>query len=236
MKKGFLYLLLSMLALPVFTACNDDDDELTDKRVTYYVDLVLNGDETTVVPLGSTYTDAGCNATVNGEDWSSHLVTEGVDDVNTSQVGLYPITYSAANSDGFSVSKSRTVVVSDPSVTTDMAGTYTVQAGTKRVTSSATTAYNGYTVTIKKVADGVFEISDMLGGYYDQRAGYGSSYVMHGYLRLKADNTIELLEGKVPAWGYTPRSFTDGSYDPSTKTVKFKCNMEGYIFDVILSI
>ena len=40
-----------------------------------------------------------------------------------------------------------------------------------------------------------------MGGYYDQRAGYGSDYAMTGYFALNNDNTITALTADVAGWG-----------------------------------
>ena len=67
MKKIYLFgLLLCMMALGL-TSCNKDDQS-TDTRVTYYVNMDLQGDEFTLVALGTPYNDAGCKSELNGED------------------------------------------------------------------------------------------------------------------------------------------------------------------------
>ena len=65
-------------AVLAFTSCSDDD-QLTDTRVTYYVNMDLQGDEFTLVPLGTAYNDAGCKAELNGEDYTPKVVAEGVE-------------------------------------------------------------------------------------------------------------------------------------------------------------
>ena len=46
-----------MLCLSSFalTSCNDDNDELTDAKVTYYPTLEIQGDEFTLNPLKSAF-------------------------------------------------------------------------------------------------------------------------------------------------------------------------------------
>lgn len=224
-----------MLALPLFTACNDDDDELTDSRLTYYPVLELQGDEFVQVPIGTSYTDAGCTATLKGEDYTSHIVTTGLDEIDVNQAGLYYVTYTATNSDGFSASVTRTVAVCDPTITTDISGTYTVQEGSYRIYGTRQTAFSGYTITITKAAPGIFYVSDFLGGYYDQRAGYGSNYAMTGYVQLLADNTLNILSGDVAGWGDSYDDFSDGSYDPDTGSITYTVIYVGMEFHVILN-
>ena len=86
MKKIlFLALMLSMTAVGL-TSCSDDE-EFTDSRITYYPVLEIQGDDFVQVPIGTTYTEQGCKATLNGEDYSSKVVTSGT--VDASKAGLY---------------------------------------------------------------------------------------------------------------------------------------------------
>lgn len=66
---------------------------------------------------------------------------------------------------------------------------------------------------IKKTAPGIFKVSDFFGGYYDQRAGYGSSYAMGGYFQLLADNSLVQLSSYVPGWGDSADYCEDAVYD-----------------------
>lgn len=236
MKKIYLFglLALGMLAL---SSCNDDNDELTDSRLTYYADLQMHGDEFMLVPIGSTFVDPGCEGTLAGEDITDKINIDGADEVDPNTVGFYYITYSAVGSDGYPASVTRTVCVYDPSVTTDISGDYVVQAGSYRYwfSSGATVAFSGYPVSIDLVVPGIFYISDMMGGYYDQRAGYGARYAMNGYLQLTTDNEIIALSGLVPGWSDSYDEFYDGSYDPETETVTYDMDYAGSMqFHIIL--
>ena len=86
----------------------------------------------------------------------------------------YTLTYSVTNDDGFTTSVTRTVIVEDPTITTDISGTYITVEGTYRDMDGIITNYPGFDVTITKVAGGFFYVSDLLGGYYDQRARYSA--------------------------------------------------------------
>ena len=234
MKRIFIYCLILCMTGVGLASCNDDNDELTDSRLTYYPVLTLNGESFVQVPIGTAYKELGCKAVLNGEDYTSKVVTSGTVDPN--KAGLYTITYSATNADGFSKSTSRTVAVCDPSITTDMSGKYTVAEGTHRVASSGETPYSGFAITVRKDAPGIFYISDILGGYYDQRAGYGASYAMTGYFQLMADNSVQILSGDVAGWGDSYSDFTDGKYDPATNTISYVVTYAGMEFHVILTL
>ena len=219
------------------TSCNDDKDELTDSRLTYYADLQMQGDEFMAIPVGTPFVDPGCTGTLAGEDITSQIKIVGADDVDTNTLGFYDITYTAYGSDGFPASVTRTVCVYDPSVTTDMSGDYTVQEGSFRYwfSTGVTVMFSGYPVSIERIVPGIFYISDMMGGYYDVRAGYGPRYAMNGYLQLTIDNEINALSAYVPGWGDTYDEFYDGSYDPETQTVTFDIDYGGSMqFHLIL--
>ena len=229
MKKIFIYSLMLGMSVLGLTSCNDDNDQLTDSRITYYVDLDMQGDAFVQVPIGTSYSDAGCKATENGEDVTSKIVTSGADAVDVNTAGLYTITYSATNKDGFPASVSRTVAVCDPSIETDLSGTWTTQPGTQRIYGGSTvTPFADYTCTIRKAAPGIFSVSDFFAGYYDQRAGYGSSYACKGYLQLLADNTLVCLSNGVAGWGDSLDEGTFvGTYDPETETLYWECDYAG---------
>ena len=237
MKKIYLFGLLMAGVLLGLTSCNDDNDELTDSRLTYYADLQLQGDEFMLVPIGSNFSDPGCIGTLAGEDITDKIVVEGADEVDPNSPGFYYITYSAVGSDGYPASVERTVCVYDPSVTTDMSGEYTVQEGSFRYwfATGAVVPFSGYPVTIERIVPSIFSISDMMGGYYDQRAGYGPRYMMGGYLQLTNDNEVIALSAIVPGWSDSYDEFYDGSYDPETHTVTFDLDYAGSMqFHIIL--
>lgn len=237
MKKIYLFGLLLAGVLLGMTSCNDDNDELTDSRLTYYANLQMQGDEFMLVPIGSTFVDPGCTGTLAGEDITDKIMVDGADEVDPNSPGFYYITYSAVGSDGYPASVERTVCVYDPSVTTDITGEYIVQNGSYRYwfASGATVPFSDYPVTIERVVPGIFAISDMMGGYYDVRAGYGPRYAMSGYIQLTGDNEIFALSGIVPGWGDSYDEFYNGSYDPESSTVTYDMDYAGSMqFHIIL--
>jgi len=229
MKKVFLYSMMLCMSAIGFTSCNDDEDQLTDSRLTYYVNLELQGDAFVQVPIGTSYTDAGCTATMNGQDATSRIVTSGLDAIDVNTAGLYTVTYSAVNDDGFPASITRTVAVCDPTITTDLSGTWTTQTGTQRIYKGTTvTPFAGYSIKITKAAPGIFYVTDFFAGYYDQRAGYGSSYACKGYLQLLADNNLVCLSNGVAGWGDSLDEGTfSGTYDPATETLQWQEDYAG---------
>jgi len=230
--KKIIYSFILCLSLVAFGSCSDDTTQDTSK-VTHFVTFTLNGDKLMKIPVGSTFKDPGVVAMEGTEDVTSSMKTDGTVDGNS--VGVYNLTYSAVNVDGFSSSTERTVAVYNPNVTTDIAGSYLVGKGSFRLRAGVTTAYSGYAVTLTQVAPGIFLTSDYLGGYYDQRAGYGSNYAGVGYMKLNPDNTLEALSGHFATWGDDIVGIKDGKYDPATGTVSYTVTYAGMDFTVILT-
>lgn len=237
MKKILFYTLLFCLASVGFTSCNDDE-ELTDSKITYYPEMEIQGDKFTTLPIGTPYVDKGCKGTLLGEDCTSGIVTEGVEDVDYNTAGLYYVTYSYTNKDGYLTKAKRTVAVCDPAITTNIEGKYTVQSGSYRNSGGKITEFSKYSVTVKKAAPGLFYVSDFFGGYYDQGVGYGSTTAMTGYIQLLADNSIKLLSSNCN--GFADLNSLDGlengKYDPATGEISFDaaCLNGQMIFHVIL--
>ena len=245
--KKVLYFGIALCTMVLgFTSCNDDNDALSDTTLTYYVDLQLQGEEFTLVPLGTAYTDAGCKAELSGEDYSSHMVVEGLSDVDVNKVGFYDITYSAVNPDGYPASVSRTVCVYDPTVTTSIEGSYqpdmaATKYGTKGNTFADYAAAYGNTsqctgITFTEEAPGIYSFSDIFAGWYDQIRAYGAKYRMTGYVNLDAENNIHLLSSFISGWGDGLDYLENGKYDPETGQITYNVSYAGQIFmDIVLN-
>lgn len=219
MKKIFFAMMLTVAALGL-TSCGDD--EHMDSHLTYYPEITVNGDDVVQVELGNAYVEQGATAILNGEDVSDGVVISS--DVDDSKAGIYTVNYEYTNADGFSSSTSRTVVVCNPNITTDISGTYTVATNSYRDYNGTLVSFGGYEVTVTQAYPGIFYVSDLLGGYYDQRLGYGSDYAMTGYIALDADNSVSLLTSNVAGWGDSATGWADGSYDAATGKISYVVN------------
>ena len=227
MKKIFLYGLLLLTASVGLTSCSKDQH--TDTRVTNYIVLTINGDQVVYVNAGDTYVDAGCKAEAAGQDVSDKVVT--TNPVDTKVIGPYTVTYKATNEDGFSSSATRYVYVGQP-----LAGT--VSPGSFRQTKAgAIVNWSGFDIDMLTDGNGLYWVEDLLGGYYEQRAGYGSAYSMKGFLQVNDDNTVDLVGGgDVAGWGDSYDDFKDGKYDPATNTISYDVVYAGMDFNVILTL
>lgn len=217
--KKLIYSLLVCLSF-VMVSCDKSTEDPS--FITYYVDFEMKGSAIETVALGTPYVEPGVIAREKGEDVSSKMQVTGAKDIDVNRVGVYYITYAAANVDGYPNSTSRMVVVYDPAITTDLSGDYIAGEGTQREVQGedgtwVATGYSDFKVTLTKVAPGVFKVSDFLGGYYDQGRGYGAAYAMAGYAKLNADNTLDILSGDVAGFGdsYEDGTFVNARYNPS---------------------
>lgn len=237
MKKALVYTMTLCALMLGFTACNDDHDAHTDSRLTTYAKFEMLGSEFTEVNLGEPYVDAGCKATLGGEDCTSRIVTTGLDEIDTDVAGFYYIKYAVTNDDGFTTSVTRTVAVFDPTVTTDLSGDYTVQPGSYRYwfSTGGVVNFSGFSIKLEKVLPGIFSVSDLMGGYYDQGVGYGSNYAMAGTLQLTADNQIIIISGSVPGWGDSFDEAYVGEYNPEDGSVTWGIDYAGSMyFEIII--
>lgn len=234
MKKIFLYGLMFCATAFGFTSCNDDNDQLTDTRVTNYILLTVNGDEVVYVDANSTYTDEGCTAEAGGQDVTSKVQT--TNPVDTKNIGPYIVTYRATNEDGFSSEASRYVYVGSPLVGTVSDGSYR-QTYNGDGSPKAQVAWSGFNIEMLTDGNGLYWVEDLMGGYYEQRAGYGSRYAMNGYLQVNADNTVDMVGGGgVPGWGDAYDDFANGVFDPETNTISYCVTYAGMDFNVILNL
>jgi hypothetical protein len=122
------YILIFFVAV-VFIGCakeevTETDTEVGHSKVTFFPLLSLKGATHMAVPVGGTFTDPGSTATEAGAPITATV--SGT--VNTSTPGVYRLTYTATNKDGFSVSTNRFVAVySTPDATAaanDLSGSY----------------------------------------------------------------------------------------------------------------
>lgn len=231
MKKNLLYSMILMLAVIFTTSCEKDSTEgLT--FITYYPTLTLEGESIVTSPKGSPYQDPGYSATLQGEDVTDQV--EVTSNVNTNESGLYSVTYSITNADGFAKTASRQVLVVDPN--DPIENLYVTTADSYRMSGATKTVYGkSFYLYVLANGDGTYTINDMLGGYYDQRAGYGSAYAMVGTFTVAEDGTIEALSGDVAGWGDSMDYLEDGKYDAATGTISWKVGYAGMDFYVTMN-
>lgn len=176
MKNNKYLLLVLLTTVILFPGCERILDTEGISRITSFPTFEMQGEEIVTVVKGGAFTDPGVT-TVEGYPVTSSVsgsayiipgktqpgdVVYSSGAINTEIPGMYVITYSSTNPDGFSGTTTRTVFVLDqqPDPAVDLSGDYT--SGTSPA------------ATITKVADGVFYSSNAWGG--------GSTVVIPAYL------------------------------------------------------
>lgn len=219
-------MLMLLVSVVTFTSC-DDDSSAGHTHITYYPVLSMQGDETIYLDKGATFTDPGCKAELNGEDISSQVVISG--SVDTSKSGVYNLTYSAVNEDGFSASVSRRIIVTDPNNAVE--GVYT----TSSVTCNGSNKYDGhYEVIVLSNGDGTYSVSDLLGGWYAQGRGYGSKYAMSGTISLDAEGKVTMIDSYISGWGDGLVSL-EGTFDSTTGFVWDAEYVQSMVFHIAMN-
>ena len=219
MKKNILFAMMLAVFGLVLTSCGDKDSEGL-SRFTYYPTIELEGDSYLVWEKGVAYEEPGYSSTLNGEDVTSQVTVNGTVDVNKS--GIYTLTYNTVkNEDGFGASATRTVVVLDSS--SNIEGFYINQASSNR---NGTAYGKAFEVLVIDNGDGTITVDDILGGWYCQRAGYGTKYAMSATLGVAADGTLTLIDSYVPGWG-DGLDKLEGTFDAATSTLNFVCVYAG---------
>ena len=152
MKKRISFL-ITIAAFVTISSCTKDPIISNDKnvgisRITYYANIVLAGNSSISIVKGTTFTEPGVSANAGGKDLP--VITTGTVDAAT--IGIYTLSYSATNADGFSSSATRTVYVIPSAEVTgvDLSGDYMTTGGTPDA-------------TITKVAPGVYYTTNCWG-------------------------------------------------------------------------
>lgn len=238
----------SILGL-IFTGCDDSDDFVEDptaSRITYLPLITLEGETDVVLDCDTeSYTVPGATATEAGQEIELITSTSGTYFGGSTVSGpdLYTVTYNAFNVDGIPAAEFRSILwpACNGDMVSSIEGMYTA--------SILRTASDGSTVNYTEEAfgpffvvdlgDGVYQLSDAIGGFYEYGYGYGPDYAALG-MTVTAndiasnDFTHDDVIG-VGAFGGA-LNMTDFSVDPATKTIEFTTEWSfGYVFEVTLT-
>lgn len=147
MKRIICKILIAALPVLVMTGCKKETTEEVSKVVKVsYPEITLNGPALVVVATGGSYTDAGAKLKDDITGAITNIMPSS-NPVNTAQPGLYVVTFSAKNANGFETTASRLVAVTGVTGTTNRAGTYL----------RTVTGENCY---ITRIAEGVYELKN----------------------------------------------------------------------------
>lgn len=230
MRNKILTLIMCMLAALIQVSCDDSTAGYT--RITYYPSLTTEGDQYIFMHLNETYQEPGYYAELAGEDVTSEVTVRS--NLNTSASGLYTIKYSITNSDGFNVEATRYVVVTDPSDPVE--GVYYTDADSYRVAKvgGAVIVYgNSFRILVFSKGNGTYSVDDLFGGYYAQRANYGSLYAMGGNISVDSSGTVTMLNSYVQGWGDSADSLENGTFNAGTLYWELSY-ADSYVFHVTM--
>ena len=270
MKKIILFVAALALISLGFTSCEKTSAGKT--GIVDYVKLQLVGAQKISLALGDTYTEPGWTATDKGKDVHDKvnvaivdMMGEEVDEITTDMPGIFTITYSAVSEDGLYIAVERQILVYDATLTASIKGAFAVDfAQSQRVDGSRdwtwqewsdyytsdAWAYADYSLTaidinFKELAPGMYEVDDLLGGFYTGLRGYGPVmeenngpayyhyYSMGGMVILNGDLTLTLVSSHVPAWddGLTG---LEGTFDEATGTLDIHSDYGDMDFHVVM--
>ncbi|MBW8334915.1 MAG: DUF5012 domain-containing protein [Prolixibacteraceae bacterium] len=223
--------IVGFACLFLFISCEKETEGISFE--TNYANFEMTGESFYNLALGTAYAEPGIIA-MAGEDELSVTASNNIDHTT---VGIYEVNYSATNADGFGAATSRTVAVYDPSAQAiDFSGDYISDLYRTNGDGTGRIEYSGFSISISKVAPGIFYVTDLLGGFYEKGYAYGVAYAMTGYIALNADNSLTLLSSHVNSWGDGLGGFKDGKYDPTTGIITWTATYGGRPFYVTLKL
>ncbi|MFA8435164.1 MAG: BT_2262 family domain-containing protein [Marinifilaceae bacterium] len=211
MKKILLYSLLLTLFCGV-VSCDKESEDIS--TLTSYVTIVLEGGDVVYHPKGTPWVDPGYTADENGADVTSS-VTATTPDVD--KIGSYTVTYSATNTDGFTGSVSRKVVVYTPGLSDiDISGVFSGDVFRINTSDNSTRSFSDNEVVITKTSvPGLYQISDWIAGFYNVGYGYGAGYAFTGYFEMVSETEFRHIESSNP-WGDPADDVVNWTYDAAT--------------------
>lgn len=223
--KILIYSVVVMFCSVIFSSCEKDyESHIT--KVTPAPVMELIGGNPIVLFKGTPYIDPGIHAMqIVGND-TTELTYEIINDVKVDIPGTYKLLYKVVNSENVPFHISRRVSI----VSFTGYDVFEIPSGTYdgiRVNRG-----KGGTVQITKLAPGVYQISDLLAGYYDQYVGYGPETAAPGILVINQDGTMRSELGNTVAWGEI--TGTNFAFDKATNVLTFKATLvsESFSFDV----
>src|ERR1700710_2328053 len=110
MKKYISYIGLMLTGMLLFScqkeSFNYKPGYVGISKITIYPEITLTGGDYVLVPKGGTFTDPGVSAKAGTADVPVKTST-----ISTATAGVFIVTYTATNTDGFSATATRHVVV-----------------------------------------------------------------------------------------------------------------------------
>lgn len=203
------YILIIIVALLSFSAISCKKESAGKTQITYYADIKLKGANPYKMVKGGAWVDPGFTATMDGVDVTDQVVVDD-SEVDTDNFGIYTVTYSLENKDGYNFPFTRKVYVLGAGV----ANIYTA------VTKYGTRNYSLPFVVNETATPDVYAIRDLFGTFYSEGRypGYPYDFDCEATIRINPDNSVSI--DNCPDDWYFGGDFDlttfDGAYNPAT--------------------
>ncbi|TPG67022.1 DUF5011 domain-containing protein [Hymenobacter nivis] len=170
-----------------FSGCKKDETDNI-SRVKDYAGITLAGNEYYVINVGETFTEPGVTANLGGQPLTPTINNP----VNSAKPGIYVIQYKGANTEGDTIARSRTVIVTDPAVNNlDQSGTF------------ARSGFDASPVT-KVGTKGLYKLDNF---------GFSTSPNLFPAYFVQIDATHIVVPGQtIPGLGYTTFTSVAGTF------------------------
>ncbi|MEO9804271.1 MAG: immunoglobulin-like domain-containing protein [Reichenbachiella sp.] len=198
--KNLIYIGFFLLAV-VFTGCQEDLDTEGVSRVTTFPTFELTDGASVVITTGTSFTPDAM--VTEGDTQLTPTIVNGVDNATP---GIYTVTYSAENSDGFPGTSSQQVIVYDPAiVATDVSGNIADIGRPER---------KGV-ISLVPGTTNIFFGTDM---------GFGGVFPLY----FQMDGDVMTAIPQTLAFGQTS---VDATYDPVARTFAITINPAGFSYN-----
>ena len=147
MKK---FLLIASAALVTFAACKKKTDDVSKVVTVSYPTININGAKFMTINVGAPFVDSGATLIDDVTGQSSTIMADTTTSVDPSTPGLYTLTYSAKNANGYGSINARFVAVTNYPDKADLSGTYVRQS-------------NKLAVEVSRKSRALYETSDFGG-------------------------------------------------------------------------
>lgn len=227
----YLYLILIMVA-GVTSSCLDEITNANVSRQTDFPVITLNGEAQQIILQGDDYVEQGAVSTESGNEIPTTItynpgLNQGSAGVDTSVPDIYPVSYSAVNTDGFSGTALREVLVVPPSgdLVNSIEGIYTSDVQRAPNFTPGPPYEDLEYIFISKVAgsDNVYNLSHAIGAYYSLGRGYGPAYSAKGS-QITANsipgNDFSITGANIPGFGLDIEVI-EMIVNPETKGITF---------------
>lgn len=208
-------------------------------EVTYLPLITLEGGDVDLACDATSYTDPGAVASAGGNEIELITNVSGTYYGSSTVDGpdIYSVSYSAFNDDDIPATAFRSVFwpPCNGDFVTSIAGVYTCSM--TRTPGYATSDIGP--ILIRDMGDGVFGISDAIGGWYEHEYGYGPAYAATGMTVTANDIAAnDFTHNDVIGVGAFGGSLgmTSFSVDPATKTISYTVEWSfGYVWEITLT-